>query len=351
MGAEHNDKKRKIFEKFASPLPSSPLLSSPLPSSPLPSSPLLSSPSAQTTNSSEFLYYDTNDEFESEEEIEMVVEEDVKLGIWELWKKVLENMQTQNNVDKYSLENLNVIQLGNKIGSETTRKYYPKNLIYKTEMIIKEIPDFFVEDQDFYNRVFDMMTLADEKSLNEFLAEIYFSVFKSNKPFMKFFHAVVQSFASGLFIEDSDIYKLEISYNHRIIWPIIDCLSKMIETTKFHPGEVRLQAICDELKLLYKDDRSYYNADGIIINSKHKIEVAVVETTGPFHLSNTPKETHDYVKAGYGLVSMLHCIGQKFPYGNFDTFKKIGVFFIQVTRLYLNFFNLANIINFLILIL
>jgi hypothetical protein len=55
----------------------------------------------------------------------------------------------------YSLENLNVIQLGNKIGSESTRKYYPKDLIDKTEMIIKEIPDSFVEDQDFYNRIFD----------------------------------------------------------------------------------------------------------------------------------------------------------------------------------------------------
>ena len=38
---------------------------------------------------------------ESEEEIQVVVEEDVKFGIWELWKKVLENMQAQNDIDKY----------------------------------------------------------------------------------------------------------------------------------------------------------------------------------------------------------------------------------------------------------
>ncbi|KAI8889756.1 hypothetical protein K501DRAFT_170257, partial [Backusella circina FSU 941] len=92
---------------------------------------------------------------ESEEEIEIVVEEDVKLGIWELWKKVLENMQTQNDIEKYSLENLNVIQIGKNIGSELTRKYYPKDLIDKTEMITKEIPDSFVKDQDFYNIIFD----------------------------------------------------------------------------------------------------------------------------------------------------------------------------------------------------
>ncbi|CEG80358.1 hypothetical protein RMATCC62417_14710 [Rhizopus microsporus] len=282
--ADHSSKKRKMFEEPASSLSSTLLASSPLQTSP--------ADLAQTTNSYESLYYDTDDEFvESEEETEIVVEEDVKLDIWELWKKVLENMQTQNDIGKYSLENLNVIQLGKKTGPESTRKYYPKDLIDKTEMIIKEIPDSFVKDQDFYNRIFDTITLADEQSSNELLAELYFSVFKSNVPFMKFFHVVVQSFVSGLFIGDSDVYKLETSYNYRIIWPIIDRLSKMIETARFQPGEVRLQTICDELKLMHKDNSSYYSTDGVIINNKHNIEIAVVETTGPFHLSNNSKET------------------------------------------------------------
>ncbi|CEP19737.1 hypothetical protein [Parasitella parasitica] len=120
MSADHSNKKRKVFEEPASPLPSSPLPSTPLASTPLPTSP---ADLAQTTNSNKSLYYDTDVEFESEGEIEIVVEEDVKLGIWELWKKDLENMQTQNDTDKYSLENLDVIQLGNKIGSESTSKY------------------------------------------------------------------------------------------------------------------------------------------------------------------------------------------------------------------------------------
>lgn len=110
----------------------------------------------------------------------------------------------------------------------------------------------------------------------------------------------------------------------------------MIETTRFQPGEVRLQAICDELKLVHKDNISYCNADGVIIYNKHNIEIAIVETTGPFRLSNNPKETQDSSKASYGLLSMLHCIGGKLPYGNFDTFKRIGVFFIQITRMYVS---------------
>ncbi|KAL0081951.1 hypothetical protein J3Q64DRAFT_1680866 [Phycomyces blakesleeanus] len=154
---------------------------------------------------------------------------------------------------------------------------------------------------------------------------------------MKSFHAVVQSFISGLFIDNNYVYKIGTIYNHRIIWVIINRLSKIIEATRFQPGEVRLQAICDVLKLGYKDNNFYYNADGIIINNKHKIEIALVKTMGIFHHSNDSKETQDYIKVGYGLVSMLHWISRKFLYRNFDTFKRIGVFIIQITCIFFTF--------------
>lgn len=57
MGADHNDKKRKISEESASSLPSSPLPSSSLRTS--------SADLTQTMNSYESLYYDTDDEFVS----------------------------------------------------------------------------------------------------------------------------------------------------------------------------------------------------------------------------------------------------------------------------------------------
>jgi hypothetical protein len=67
MSADHSNKKRKIFEEPTSPLPSSPLTSSPLSISPLSSSPLRASlvDLAQTTNSYESSYYDTDNEFVS----------------------------------------------------------------------------------------------------------------------------------------------------------------------------------------------------------------------------------------------------------------------------------------------
>lgn len=69
----------------------------------------------------------------------------------------------------HSLESLDVIQIEKNIDSElTTKKYYPKDLIDKTAMIIKEIPDSFVKDQDFYNRIFDTIVRNTFSVWNKF---------------------------------------------------------------------------------------------------------------------------------------------------------------------------------------
>lgn len=67
--------------------------------------------------------------------------------------------------------------------------------------------------------------------------------------------------------------------------------------------------------------------------------MGILETTGPLLITNDQKETNDNIKSGFGLVAMLHTIGREFFYGDFSLFKKIGVFFIQATRMYL-FLNL-----------
>lgn len=102
-------------------------------------------------------------------------------------------------------------------------------------------------------------------------------------------------------------------------------------------GEKKLEAVSVELKATHNDNRHFYNADGIILNKESGIEVAILETTGPLLQQNDPKETQDYIKAGYALVAMLHVIGRKFHYGDFEIFKKIGSFFVQATRLYFLF--------------
>lgn len=51
----------------------------------------------------------------------------------------------------------------------------------------------------------------------------------------------------------------------------------------------------------------FYNADSVLRNKNHNLEVAILETTGPFKQYNAPKETQDYIKSGYGLVVVLLC--------------------------------------------
>lgn len=92
-----------------------------------------------------------------------------------------------------------------------------------------------------------------------------------------------------------------------------------------------------ELKLLKNDNSHYYNADGIIKNTKNHLEMGILETTGPLLITNDQKETNDNIKAGFGLVAMLHTIGREFFYGDFSS-KKLE-FFIQAIRMYL-FLNL-----------
>lgn len=187
------------------------------------------------------------------------------------------------------------------------------DLVKQTEAICKEVSNYFLyEDVDFYNNIFDIITLQDQQSSREILAKVYYIVFKSNSSFQKYFHVVMQTFVCNIFFStNKDMYKLETSYNYRLIWPIIDGFANLSADMHFQPGEIRLLAVSEELKECGKDKTSFYNADGILFYEKHEIEILMMETTGPFQLSNSSKETRDYIKTGYELVSMIYSVGRK----------------------------------------
>ncbi|KAI7902404.1 uncharacterized protein BX663DRAFT_552326 [Cokeromyces recurvatus] len=250
---EQYDKKRKVTEDPQTSLTEAQLEVLPTTHSNLSLSPEHYDPSL----------YDPWEDTESEEEI--VVEEDIEMNVWDIWKKILDTMQRDGDINKYSLEHLNIIQLGNKLGSRITREYYPKNLIKKTGLTFEEISCSFIKDNRFYNNIFDTIALSDEFSSNKVLVETASPVFN----------------VSGLFIDDSDVYNNETSYNYYILWPILNSLSKSIQNTKFSLGEKRSDAVSQELNLIYDDNRHFYNADGIISNTESEIEIAILETTVP----------------------------------------------------------------------
>ncbi|KAI8077258.1 uncharacterized protein B0P05DRAFT_124855 [Gilbertella persicaria] len=312
---EQNNKKRKIAED---PQTSSTEAQSEV--SPTTHSGLSLSPEHYSIS-----LYDSWEETESEEEI--VVEEDIEMNVWDIWKKILDTMQRDGDIDKYSLEHLNIVQLGNKLGSKITREYYPKNLIKKTGLTPEEIPCSFAEDNEFYNNIFDTIALSDEFSSNEVLVEAASLVFKSNNPFMKFFHTVLQSFVSGLFIDDSDVYNNEISYNYYILWPILNSLSKSIQKTKFSLGEKRLEAVSQELKLIHNDNWHFYNADGIISNIENKIEIAILETTGPYFNKMTQRKLKIISRLDTALLPCCMSSGESSTMVILKFSKKLALFY------------------------
>lgn len=221
-----------------------------------------------------------------------------------------------------SLEALNIIQLGKS--SHLTRKYYPEDLVEDTGFVIKEIPDFFTNDQDFYSEIFDVICFEDQKIATDMLAEEYLKVYKSKNPFKQFFYTVVKTFVSEmLFKRNPDISRREIGFNNHVIWPLLIGMSQHMLDTKFSVGEIRLRPMRKELRLELGRNNLYYNADGIFHNSTHDVKIAILETTGSFSVRNNSREAYDYLKAGYGLISMLHYIGRTYCYGNFDTFTKL----------------------------
>ncbi|KAI9248924.1 hypothetical protein BY458DRAFT_445593, partial [Sporodiniella umbellata] len=119
------------------------------------------------------------------------------------------------------------------------------------------------------------------------------------------------------------------TYNHKVIWRFFDTVKMVTPYCKFIPGETRLQAIKFELERQGLSLSNYYNADGILIDKTFDVELVLLETTGPFGLKDTTRETTDHVKAAYGLMAMLHKVAYSYIYADADIFLKLKVYFIH----------------------
>lgn len=73
----------------------------------------------------------------------------------------------------YSLERLNIVQMGNKIGSPTTQKYYTEELIDRTNIIVKSFPDYFNNSTDYHDSFFDQLVIAIEFIMLNTFTQVY----------------------------------------------------------------------------------------------------------------------------------------------------------------------------------
>lgn len=141
-----------------------------------------------------------------------------------------------------------------------------------------------------------------------------------------------------------EIAEQESNYNHKVIWRFIDTVKRVTPYCKFIPGETRLQAIKFELERQGLLLSNYYNADGILIDKSCDMELALLETTGPFGLKDITRETTDHVKAAYGLMAILHKVAYSYIYADADIFLKLKVYFIHPAgeKIRLWFFGLVS---------
>lgn len=75
---------------------------------------------------------------------------------------------------------------------------------------------------------------------------------------------------------------LETIYNLRLIWRLLDGVAKSLTGHWFIPGEVRLSRRGLSLS-------NYCNADELITNAEYKLDLVLLETSGPFGASNDKK--------------------------------------------------------------
>jgi hypothetical protein len=86
-------------------------------------------------------------------------------------------------------------------------------------------------------------------------------------------------------------------------------------------------------------DHTYF-ADGILLDFDLDVEVLLLETSNEFGNNDLHKHTRDHVKVGFGLISMLHVIADKYEYGSPNLFMQVKVYFIHAKNKKLRIWSL-----------
>ncbi|KAG1496606.1 hypothetical protein G6F47_008134 [Rhizopus delemar] len=192
-------------------------------------------------------------------------------NIWSIWNDVLYDMLTDDHDDKdiheCSLEYLGIIILAVSLDECHT-------LLLKNSLKVKKAAD----------------------------------------PGLQFTFDLFIIFATQILNKRDVLSKQESIYNYRAIFRFFDAVVSATLSCTFFPGETRLQAINKELERLKISAKSYYNADGVILDNNTGSGLCLLETSDPFGLIDISRETTDQVKASYGLLSMIRTIAHQFVY-------------------------------------
>ncbi|KAG2228469.1 hypothetical protein BDF21DRAFT_376012 [Thamnidium elegans] len=241
--------------------------------------------------------------------------------IWACWKLHLND----NSLHKYSLERLGIIQIGNKLSCP---EYYSIELynllIYKPAPLINPISN----NSEIFDRIFDLS--SNKELMSRQLHQITYEEKQDPQVFMV--AAVIEIFIKTIFA-DVCVTDQESNYSHYVIWPLLDAIVTTVNNLNFHCGEYRLKSVDKELSRRSICSQ-HYKSDGCIstVIDNTRIELAILEVSGPYKLDEQSRFTKDHIKAGYGLIAMINEIAYLYKYASFDIFTKVRLFFIHAKK-------------------
>lgn len=140
----------------------------------------------------------------------------------------------------------------------------------------------------------------------------------------------------------------EDAFNQAFVWPYLHLIGKMLSNNSckgyFVQGQPCLKSMARQLKAtgITVDETSQYKSDGLIkLFGLKNLELLLLETSGHFSNTDNVKIKLDHHKGMYGILAMLKCIADDFPFASVEAFSRVKVFFVQAAG---NILFLLNIV-------
>ncbi|CEP18339.1 hypothetical protein [Parasitella parasitica] len=249
--------------------------------------------------------------------------------IWACWRSYLED----ESLHTYSLERLGIIQCGYQL--QCRDHYLPELydlLVYDSTARTNPVSNH----AEIFDPIFDQ---AANKSLMARLLDMISYDDKQNT--QVFMVATVINILLQSIFSNNCVCEHEGNYCHYVIWPLLDTIVKTVAHLNFHCGEYRLEAVEKELARRRIGGNHHYKADGCISVAIDgiRVELALLEVSGPFKLDDESRIVKDHVKAGYGLVAMLNGIARLYNFASFDVFSSLRIFFVHAKKNKLRFWS------------
>ncbi|CAO3637886.1 unnamed protein product [Cunninghamella blakesleeana] len=254
-------------------------------------------------------------------------------SVWKLWSRLFEKLSRDEDLHSWSLEKLNIVQCGNKLGH---RIQLPTELCDMLNDPHTLISPFKSSNQEYVCEILDAPNTA------AMLQKIQSSPPPDEE--LSFIINIITIFAGTVF-KGKNISNSESNFSFRIVWPLMELLTS--EEVVFECGEYILKSMKEECKRRIDDSHvlknSQYKSDGCFLYNDN-IEIGLLEVSGAYGNNDIKRHTKDHIKAGFGMLAMLNNLARKYKFGSFDIFSSIRFFFIHVKekRLRLWSFEMAN---------